>query len=319
MNFLGNSVSRFTILRDLELLLKEGLIKKEGLGRAVRYSLFSDSVVGVFFDPISYFEKGPDERDVQSTFNQAIFNSLSELFQKNEVEDLEKINAQYLERVKKMDKLSFQKEAERLTIEFSWKSSRIEGNTYSLIDTEMLIKERVEAKGHKKEEAIMILNHKNAIDYIFRNREEFKILNLSQIEKIHGLLTRGLGVRSGIRTGPVRITGTRYMPIQGKVKVISALHSAIEKINLLPDPFSKSLASILMVSYIQPFEDGNKRLARLLGNAVLLASNACPISYRSVDEADYKKAILLFYEQNSARFFKELFVEQFRFAVNNYF
>ena len=74
-----------------------------------------------------------------------------------------------------------------------------------------------------------------------------------------------------------------------------------------------------MISYIQPFEDGNKRTARILGNAILLANNTCPLSYRSVNEADYKKAMVLFYEQNSARFFKELFTEQFKFAVENYF
>jgi len=87
----------------------------------------------------------------------------------------------------------------------------------------------------------------------------------------------------------------------------------------LDDPFSKAIFTTLMISYIQPFEDGNKRASRLLGNAILLANNACPLSYRSINEADYKKAVIIFYEQNSARFFKELFVEQFKFAVGNYF
>ena len=87
----------------------------------------------------------------------------------------------------------------------------------------------------------------------------------------------------------------------------------------LDDPFSKAIFMILMISYIQPFEDGNKRASRLLGNAILLANNACPLSYRSINEADYKKAVIIFYEQNSARLFKELFIEQFKFAVSNYF
>jgi Fic family protein len=128
-----------------------------------------------------------------------------------------------------------------------------------------------------------------------------------------------MGVREGIRVGPVRIIGTRYLPIEGKAEITGALYSAIDKINSLKDSFSKSLALILMISYIQPFEDGNKRTARILGNALLLADNICPLSYRSINEADYKKAILLFYEQNSAKLFKELFVEQFKFAVDNYF
>jgi len=76
---------------------------------------------------------------------------------------------------------------------------------------------------------------------------------------------------------------------------------------------------ISLISYIQPFEDGNKRTARLAGNAILLANNVCPLSFRSIEESDYKKATLLFYEQNNARFLKELFISQFKFSINNYF
>ncbi|MCX6737101.1 MAG: Fic family protein [Candidatus Parcubacteria bacterium] len=317
--FLKNEVSRFTVLRDLDLLLKEGLIKKEGKGRAVSYSLLSNSIINSFFDPKLYFEKGPDERNITLTLNADILDSLSQLFSEKEIDDLKEINNKYLGRIKKIDKTFFKKETERMTIELSWKSSKIEGNTYSLIDTEMLIKERVEAEGHKKEETIMILNHKNAIDYILNNKDKFKKLDLFQIEKVHELLTRGMGVKEGIRSGLVRITGTRYGPIKGRAEIIGFLRSTIDKINSLKDSFSKALALILMISYIQPFEDGNKRTARILGNAILLANNTCPLSYRSVNEADYKKAIVLFYEQNSARFFKELFTEQFKFAVENYF
>jgi len=319
ISFLEDKVSRFTVLRDLDLLLKNNLIKKQGKGRSVRYSSFSDSEINSFFSPDQYFERGPDEREIKLRFNLGIINALPELFSEKELEGLQKSNNRYLERIKKIDKVFFKKEIERLTVELSWKSSQIEGNTYSLIDTEILIKDRVEAKGHKKEEAIMILNHKSAIDYIFNSKEEFKKLDLSHIEKIHEMLTRGLGVKNEIRKGPVRIIGTRYMPIEGRAEIIKVLHPAIDKINSLKDPFSKALALVLMISYIQPFDDGNKRTARILGNAVLLANNVCPLSYRGIDEADYKKAILLFYEQNSARFFKELFIEQFNFAVNNYF
>jgi Fic family protein len=109
------------------------------------------------------------------------------------------------------------------------------------------------------------------------------------------------------------------LPISGRTKIVGALDKVFAKINALNDPFSKALATVLMISYIQAFADGNKHTARIMANAVLLAHGVCPISYRSVDEADYKKAIILFYEQNSARLFKELFIEQFKFAVDNYF
>lgn len=319
VTFLGDKVSRFTVLRDLDLLLKENIIKKNGKGRNINYSLFSDSIINTFFDVETYFKKGPDERNINPEFNNEIIKEFPSLFSEKEIRDLEKINNDYLKRIKNMSETSFKKEIERLTIELSWKSSQIEGNTYSLIDTEILIKERKEALGHSKEEAIMILNHKNAVDYIFNNKEDFKKIDLFQIEKIHELLTRGLGVEIGIRNNSVRITGTRYLPIKGRENIINILNLSLDKINLLNDPFSKALALILIISYIQPFEDGNKRTSRILGNAILLANNICPISYRSINEAEYKKGVIIFYEQNSAYFFKELFIEQFKFAVNNYF
>jgi len=306
-------------LRDLELLLGANLIRKDGKGRGVRYSLNISGNINAFFDPTLYFAKDQDQRIIKPVLNSEIIGELPFLFSEREINELKETNGKYVEKIKKADESFVKKEVERLTIDLSWKSSRLEGNTYSLFDTEILIKERIEAKGHRKEEAIMILNHKNAIDHIFEQKNEFNKLDLFKIEKIHGLLTRGLNVRSGIRNIPVRIVGTRYMPLSGRAKIIKMMDLAIGKINSLADPFSKSLAAALLISYIQPFEDGNKRTARIIANAVLLANNVCPISYRSVDETDYKKAVVLFYEQNSARFFKELFVEQFKFAVDNYF
>jgi fido (protein-threonine AMPylation protein)/DNA-binding transcriptional ArsR family regulator len=317
--FLGNEVSRFTVLRDLDVLIENKIVKKEGQGRSVRYSLAGYGPINAYFDPVAYFEKGPDERNILTTFNNGIFESLPDIFTRQEIEELERINEKYGERVAKAEPVFIKKEIERLTIELSWKSSHMEGNTYSLIDTEILIKERIEAKGHERNEAIMILNHKNAIDHIFNRKEDFKKLTVSDVEKVHGLLTMGLGIGSEIRKSPVRIIGTRYTPPSCKTKIATGLDSAINKINSLGDPFSKALAAALMISYIQPFEDGNKRTGRIVANAILLAHNACPISYRSANETDYKKAVILFYEQNSATLFKQLFVEQFKFAVDNYF
>ena len=318
--FLGNEISRFTILRDLTFLLKEKLIEKKGQGRSVKYQLVSSISLLSYIDPVSYFKKDPDERILKSpTFNQEVFEDLPNLFSREEIASLNEINKNYIKKINSLSQSSLKKEIERLTIELSWKSSKIEGNTYSLIDTEILIKDRVEAEGHKKEEAVMILNHKNALDYIFNNQKEFKKLSLSQIEKLHEILVMGIDNDLNIRNNPVRITGTRYMPLDNRINIISSLNKVIDIVNSLKDPFSKALLVVLMISYIQPFSDGNKRTARILGNAILLANNCCPLSYRSISEADYKKAILLFYEQTNAKFLKDLFVEQFKFAVDNYF
>ena len=201
------------------------------------------------------------------------------------------------------------KEYERLLIELSWKSSQIEGNTYSLLDTETLIKENIEAKGHKKEEAIMILNHK---DY-------FKTITLKKIEELHAILTMGLGVTKGLRKSPVGITGTNYKPLSNQLQIRDAVEKLINAINSIDNVVEKALITVIMISYIQPFEDGNKRTGRILANAILFANGYCPLSYRSISETEYKKAVVIFYENNSINYFKELFINQYKFAVEKYF
>ena len=315
-----DSASRITVIRDINFLLKNGFIVKKGGGRAVYYKESITSAILDYFDVEEYFKKGPDERKVAfEYFNFEIFSRLKDIFTKKELENLKMLNNDYNKRVKKLSPTILKKEVERLTIELSWKSSQIEGNTYSLIDTEILIKEHKEAEGHKKAEAIMILNHKRALDYILDKKSDFKKISLRKIENIQRLLVDNLGIVKEIRKKPVGIVGTKYKPLDNEYQIKETLEKTIKIINNFKEPFSKALTAILMISYIQPFEDGNKRTARILGDALLLACDACPLSFRSVNEADYKKAVILFYEQNSARFFKELFIQQFEFAVNNYF
>ena len=166
----------------------------------------------------------------------------------------------------------------------------------------------------------MILNHKETLDYIINEKNNFKKLTLGKIENIHSLVIKNMGIEKNIRKGLIGITGTKYRPLDNEFQIKEALERMIIAINKKEiHPLVKSLLVILIISYIQPFEDGNKRTARLLGNAILLVNNYCPLSYRSINENDYKKAILLFYEQNSISFFKELFIQQFKFSLNNYF
>ena len=128
-----------------------------------------------------------------------------------------------------------------------------------------------------------------------------------------------LDVTTGIRNGMVGIVGTNYKPLDNSYQIKEALKNLIEIINKTGNPIEKALIAVLMIAYIQPFEDGNKRTSRILSNAILLANDYCPLSYRSVDEIEYKKAVILFYEQNNATYFKQLFLEQFKQAVNKYF
>lgn len=315
-----DEASRVTVIRDINVLLSFGLINKIGKGRSVYYEEASATPLLRYIDVDRYFKKGPDERNIAfERFNNDVFKEFRDIFSAAEIKELEEINGRYVDRVKKITPVMMRKEFERLTIELSWKSSQIEGNTYSLIDTEILIKENKEAKGHKKEEAIMILNHKKVLDYIIANRDDFKKINNKKIEHIHAILVQGLDVAMGIRKKAVGIVGTRYRPLDNVYQIQEALEAMAKLINNVKDPFTKAFIALVMTAYIQPFEDGNKRTSRLLSDAILLAYGICPLSYRSINEADYKKAVVLFYEQNNVTLFKELFVKQFKFAVENYF
>lgn len=311
--------SKVTVLRDLNFLIERKIIQKQGRRRSARYELSEKNEALRYIDPESYFSVPPDERKIMERFNFEIFNKLHNVFSPEETARFGELAKDYRKRLKKLTPQVLKREFERLTIEFSWKSSRIEGNTYSLIDTEILIKDEKEAAGHKKEEAVMILNQKSALEYIRDERSDFKQLSSRSIEDVHGLVVQGLGIKQGIRKGPVGIVGTRYKPLDNEYQLKEAIEKACALVNEEKSPLAKALLSVALISYIQPFEDGNKRTSRLMGNALLIAHNYPPLSFRSVDEAEYKKAMVLFYEQNSIRYFKELFVEQFIFSADNYF
>lgn len=316
----NDKISKNTIIRDLDTLLKNNYIKKEGSARSIKYLPFNDNELLIKYDVDNYFKIETDERKIKYPyFNFEIFNNLDKIFTEKEIQKLEETNNIYRKKLQTISPKLLKKEYERLLIELSWKSSQIEGNTYSLLDTEALIKENIEAKGHKKEEAIMILNHKKALEFIFENPDYFKNITLKKIEELHFLLTNNLDVDKGLRKSPVGIVGTNYKPLDNYLQIKEAVEKLIDKINTVVNPIEKALITVLMISYIQPFEDGNKRTGRILANSILFAYNYCPLSYRSISESEYKKAVIIFYENNSLDYFKELFVNQFKFAVEKYF
>lgn len=309
-----------TIARDLAYLLKENLISIHGDGRNTRYSGTNTSGLLRYYDLDQYFSLDPDKRiNVKKQFDFDIFSRLTELYSQTEQSELNKIYKNFETESKSTNKDIYLKEVERFVIELSWKSSKIEGNTYSLLDTETLIKQKIEAEGHPKEEAIMILNHKVAFETILDNKRDYRNISLSQITQLHNTLIKDLNVTAGIRSQPVGITGTTYHPPDNQWQIQEAMDKFISCLNKATYPLERALFTIAMISYIQPFTDGNKRTARMLANAVLLANDYYPLSYRSVDETFYKKALVLFYEQNSLYYLKQIITDQYKFALNTYF
>lgn len=319
---LSNHVSDRTLMRMLSDAIAKGDVEVVGRGPATRYRLTPQAHVTMDINIDTYFEKDVDDRQVQQTFNFELINDTLpkvNLFTPDELQKLNDAQNLFRAHLSEMSEIEYRKEMERLGIDLSWKSSQIEGNTYSLLETERLLKEKQTAKGKTKEEAIMLLNHKDALDFILDIPDYLKDLSVPRIEEIHSLLTKEFGIERNIRHRRVGITGTNYMPLDNEFQIRKALEDSVRLINGKENIFEKALLALILLSYIQAFTDGNKRTARIISNGVLIANGYCPISFRTVDSIDYKKAMLLFYEQNNIVAFKRIFIDQFLFAVKTYF
>ena len=311
-----------TIKRVLSKLIDEKLIISLGKGKATKYQI---SPFFNLFDDINieeYYEKEIDERKISDSFNlNLISKTLNDvnLFTSEESLKLSTLQEIYTKNISTLSESEYKKELERLAIDLSWKSSQIEGNTYSLLETEQLLKEKETASGKTREEATMLLNHKDAIDFIIEEPDYLIPLSISKIEDIHSLLTKELEVSRNIRKHRVGISGTNYRPLDNEYQIKDALSAMCELVNIKENIFDKALLTLMLISYIQPFVDGNKRTARIVSNSILMNYDYCPLSFRTVDSFDYKKAMLIFYEQNNITAFKKIFIEQFEFAVKTYF
>lgn len=319
---LTKAPSDSTMKRLLSAAVKEGNIETAGRGPATKYKLTPQAHVTMPLDLATYFDKDIDEREVQESFNFDLIRDVLpkvEIFTKEELEVLNDAQMEFEKNTEGMTELEYRKEMERLGVDLSWKSSQIEGNTYSLLETERLLKDKQTASGKTKEEAIMLLNHKDALDFVLDIPDYLKELSVHRIEDIHSILTKELEVDRNIRHRRVGITGTNYRPLDNEFQIREALENTCTLVNGKDNVFEKALLTLVLLSYIQAFVDGNKRTARITSNAVLIANGYCPISFRTVDSIDYKKALLMFYEQNNIAAFKKIFIEQFLFAVKTYF
>ena len=311
-----------TIKRELSKLVAKKLISSTGKGKATRYKLSPYYNLFREIDIQDYYKKEIDERTIIEDFNFPLLREIfpaTKLFTEDELNHLTGLQKEFERNISELSEYEIKKEFERLAIDLSWKSSQIEGNTYSLLETERLLKEKETAAGKSKEEAVMLLNHKEAIDFIIENPDYLLPLSVSKIEDIHSILTKELSVGRNIRKRRVGISGTNYRPIDNEFQIKEALSLTCDLINKKENVFEQAFLALILISYIQPFVDGNKRTARIVSNAILLNRNHCPISFRTVDSVDYKKAMLLFYEQNNITIIKRIFIEQYEFAVKTYF
>lgn len=209
----------------------------------------------------------------------------------------------------------------RLLIDLSWASSRLEGNTYSLLETERLIAFGETAEGKDALETQMILNHKQAIEFLVESAEEtgfnrFTILNLHAILADNLLPTPEACGR--LRAMPVGIGGSVYTPLATPQLIEEYFERLLTKADAIADPYEQAFFALVHLPYLQPFDDVNKRVSRLAANIPLIKHNCCPLSFMDMPEEAYVEAILGVYERNRVDLLRDLFVWAIERSVKKY-
>ena len=209
----------------------------------------------------------------------------------------------------------------RLLIDLSWASSRLEGNTYSRLDTERLIAFGQAAEGKDALETQMILNHKEAIEYLVRDPEHASLTPATLI-RLHALLSDGLmadpSAVGRIRRCGVGIGGSVYLPPGPQQQLQALFDIVVQTAADVRDPFEQAFFLMVHVPYLQPFEDVNKRVSRLAANIPFIRHNLCPLSFIEVPQQDYVDALLGVYELNRIELLRDVFVSAYSHSCQHY-
>lgn len=210
---------------------------------------------------------------------------------------------------------------QRLLIDLSWNSSRLEGNTYSLLETEQLFQAGRAGDAQLSNEAVMILNHKAAIEFLLESTTEAGF-DRRTILNLHALLTADLlrdpSAEGALRTDPVGIGKSSYLPPAIPALIETLFDSILAKAREIHDPFEQAFFAMVHLPYLQPFIDGNKRVSRLAANLPLFQCNLAPLSFVDVSEADYTDGMLAIYELNDIRILQEVFIQAYERSAQRY-
>lgn len=209
----------------------------------------------------------------------------------------------------------------RLLIDLSWASSRLEGNTYSRLDTERLIELGEIAEGKDALETQMILNHKAAIEYLVHGAGRIGV-DRETLLSLHALLSDGLlrDPQAGgrVRSRAVEISGCVYRPLALPQQLDELFGIVTDIAADIEDPFEQAFFLMVHLPYLQPFEDVNKRVSRLAANIPLIRTNLCPLSFIDVPQQAYVDAMIAVYELNRIELLRDVFVQAYARSCQQY-
>lgn len=209
----------------------------------------------------------------------------------------------------------------RLLIDLSWNSSRLEGNTYSLLDTRRLIEFGEEAEGGNRVEAQMIINHKDAIGFLVGAAEEIGF-NRYTILNLHGILAQNLlqdkTAAGRLRHIAVGIEKSAFHPLEVPQMIEECFNQILATAAAIKDPFEQSFFAMVQLPYLQPFDDVNKRVSRLAANIPFIKGNLSPLSFTGVPRSTYTDAMLGVYELNKVDLLKDVFIWAYERSAERY-
>ena len=199
---------------------------------------------------------------------------------------------------------------QRLIIDLSWGSSRLEGNKYTRIETEELLREGREVSGASDQDRQMILNHKAAIEFLVDNAQAIAFNRYTTLG-LHALLSENLlpnpDDEGSLRTRAITIGTSVYTPTAIPQVIEHQFETILAKAAAIPDPLEQSFFVMVHLPYLQPFIDVNKRTSRLAANIPLIRANMCPLSFVDVPERAYTDGTLAVYEQKDVTLLREVY------------
>ena len=332
--------------RRLALLVEQGRLVAEGRGKGRRYRLPRDSIVlraepgqltiqGHPAQVEVYPAVSPEAEAIKQAVRAPIQNRQPVGYQRAFLDDYRPNVTFYLsvETRQHLRKIARPDEGERpagtharsiysrLLIDLSWNSSRLEGNTYSLLETERLLELGEAAEGKNAMEAQMILNHKAAIELLVEHAQEIGF-NRYTILNLHGLLADNLlaDPQAGgrLRRIGVGIDGTVYHPLEVPQLIDECFQQILDTATAITDPFEQAFFALVHLAYLQGFEDINKRVSRLAANIPLIRENLCPLSFVDVPERAYIDGVLGVYELNRIELLRDVFVWAYQRSCARY-
>lgn len=209
----------------------------------------------------------------------------------------------------------------RLLIDLSWASSRLEGNTYTRLDTQNLIELGHVAEGKNRREAQMILNHKAAIELLVEQAEDIGF-NTFTFYNLHALLSENLladpGESGRLRRRIVEVSGTVFHPLGIPQQIDAYFRMILDKADAIEDPYEQAFFIMVHIPYLQPFVDVNKRVSRLGANISLIRRNLCPLSFIDVPERAYVEGTLGVYEMKRVELLRDVFVWAYERSCQRY-